>query len=159
MRGEVEARTDGRALRGEACRPVRARPPAFSRSVDLGEGLRLAELWLRLALKAHRGQAAANCAWVCTLAMISRMTSRVVSLSKIGDRPRRGGDHGLRGRPASCLRPGAGRSTRDLLNVLDEIGKIGKHGAGFKSLKDAWADTTTQASCCGDLRRVRRREG
>jgi DNA invertase Pin-like site-specific DNA recombinase len=32
------------------------------------------------------------------------------------------------------------RSTRDLLNVLDEIGK---RGAGFKSLKDAWADTTT----------------
>jgi len=32
------------------------------------------------------------------------------------------------------------RSTRDLLNVLDEIGK---RGAGFKSLKDTWADTTT----------------
>src|SRR5499425_2722500 len=32
------------------------------------------------------------------------------------------------------------RSTRDLLNVLDQIGK---RGAGFKSLKDAWADTTT----------------
>ena len=32
------------------------------------------------------------------------------------------------------------RSTRDLLNVLDHIGK---RGAGFKSLKDAWADTTT----------------
>jgi DNA invertase Pin-like site-specific DNA recombinase len=32
------------------------------------------------------------------------------------------------------------RSTRDLLNVLDEVGK---RGAGFKSLKDAWADTTT----------------
>jgi DNA invertase Pin-like site-specific DNA recombinase len=32
------------------------------------------------------------------------------------------------------------RSTRDLLNVLDEIGK---RGAGFKSIKDAWADTTT----------------
>jgi DNA invertase Pin-like site-specific DNA recombinase len=32
------------------------------------------------------------------------------------------------------------RSTRDLLNVLDEIHK---RGAGFKSLKDAWADTTT----------------
>jgi DNA invertase Pin-like site-specific DNA recombinase len=32
------------------------------------------------------------------------------------------------------------RSTRDLLNVLDEIGK---GGAGFKSLKDSWADTTT----------------
>src|SRR6516225_8649362 len=29
------------------------------------------------------------------------------------------------------------RSTRDLLNVL------GKRGVGFKSLKDAWADTTT----------------
>ena len=32
------------------------------------------------------------------------------------------------------------RSTRDLLNVLDEIGKA---GAGFKSLADTWADTTT----------------
>jgi DNA invertase Pin-like site-specific DNA recombinase len=32
------------------------------------------------------------------------------------------------------------RSTRDLLNVLDEVGK---RGADFKSLKDAWADTTT----------------
>jgi DNA invertase Pin-like site-specific DNA recombinase len=32
------------------------------------------------------------------------------------------------------------RSTRDLLNVLDELSK---RGAGFRSLKDAWADTTT----------------
>jgi DNA invertase Pin-like site-specific DNA recombinase len=32
------------------------------------------------------------------------------------------------------------RSTRDLLNVLDELGK---REVGFKSLKDAWADTTT----------------
>ena len=32
------------------------------------------------------------------------------------------------------------RSTRDLLNVLDEISK---RGAGFRSLKDAWADTAT----------------
>ena len=32
------------------------------------------------------------------------------------------------------------RSTRDLLNVLDELAK---RGAGFRSLKDAWADTTT----------------
>src|SRR5262245_61358277 len=32
------------------------------------------------------------------------------------------------------------RSTRDLLNVLD---KIAKAGATFKSLGDAWADTTT----------------
>src|SRR5207237_6532373 len=32
------------------------------------------------------------------------------------------------------------RSTRDLLNILDEISK---RGAGFKSLADAWADTTT----------------
>jgi DNA invertase Pin-like site-specific DNA recombinase len=32
------------------------------------------------------------------------------------------------------------RSTRDLLNILDEIGK---RGAGFRSLKDVWADTTT----------------
>ena len=32
------------------------------------------------------------------------------------------------------------RSTRDLLNILDTIGKA---GASFKSLADAWADTTT----------------
>jgi DNA invertase Pin-like site-specific DNA recombinase len=32
------------------------------------------------------------------------------------------------------------RSTRDLLNILDRIAKA---GAGFKSLKDSWADTTT----------------
>jgi DNA invertase Pin-like site-specific DNA recombinase len=32
------------------------------------------------------------------------------------------------------------RSTRDLLNVLDQIAKT---GSGFKSLKDTWADTTT----------------
>ena len=32
------------------------------------------------------------------------------------------------------------RSTRDLLNMLDTIAKT---GAGFKSLADAWADTTT----------------
>jgi len=32
------------------------------------------------------------------------------------------------------------RSTRDLLNILD---KIAKAGAGFRSLGDAWADTTT----------------
>ena len=32
------------------------------------------------------------------------------------------------------------RSTRDLLNVLDTISKA---GAGFRSLADAWADTTT----------------
>ena len=33
------------------------------------------------------------------------------------------------------------RSTRDLLNVLDEA--TAQRGAGFKSLKDSWADTTT----------------
>jgi DNA invertase Pin-like site-specific DNA recombinase len=32
------------------------------------------------------------------------------------------------------------RSTRDLLNVLDAVKQA---GAGFRSLKDAWADTTT----------------
>jgi DNA invertase Pin-like site-specific DNA recombinase len=32
------------------------------------------------------------------------------------------------------------RSTRDLLNTLDTIAKA---GAGFRSLGDAWADTTT----------------
>ena len=34
------------------------------------------------------------------------------------------------------------RSTRDLLNTLDAIGKA---GATFRSLGDAWADTTTPA--------------
>lgn len=32
------------------------------------------------------------------------------------------------------------RSTRDLLNTIDAIAK---RGAGFRSLKDTWADTTT----------------
>src|SRR5882757_744521 len=32
------------------------------------------------------------------------------------------------------------RSTRDLLNLL---GTIAERGAGFKSLRDTWADTTT----------------
>ena len=32
------------------------------------------------------------------------------------------------------------RLTRDLLNTLDRIGKV---GAGFRSLADTWADTTT----------------
>src|SRR2546430_13258223 len=32
------------------------------------------------------------------------------------------------------------RSTRDLLNILADISQ---HGSGFKSLHDAWADTTT----------------
>jgi DNA invertase Pin-like site-specific DNA recombinase len=32
------------------------------------------------------------------------------------------------------------RSTRDLLNIID---KIGKAGAQFKSLRETWADTTT----------------
>src|SRR5262245_19902135 len=32
------------------------------------------------------------------------------------------------------------RSTRDLLNILDDIAR---RGAGFKSLHDAWADTTS----------------
>jgi DNA invertase Pin-like site-specific DNA recombinase len=35
---------------------------------------------------------------------------------------------------------GWARSTRDLLNVLDVVAKA---GAGFRSLKDTWADTTT----------------
>lgn len=32
------------------------------------------------------------------------------------------------------------RSTRDLLNILDQLARV---GAGFRSLADAWADTTT----------------
>jgi DNA invertase Pin-like site-specific DNA recombinase len=34
------------------------------------------------------------------------------------------------------------RSTRDLLNVIDAVTK---RGAGFRSLKDVWADTTSPA--------------
>jgi DNA invertase Pin-like site-specific DNA recombinase len=41
--------------------------------------------------------------------------------------------HGCWGDSTPC-------STRDLLNILDAIGKA---GAGFKSLKDTWADTIT----------------
>ena len=54
------------------------------------------------------------------------------------------------GRVLKALKPGdllvitrldrLARSTRDLLNLLDQIGKA---GADFKSLKDTWADTTT----------------
>jgi len=49
------------------------------------------------------------------------------------------------------------RSTRDLLNTLDEVAK---HGAGFKSLADTWADTTTahgrlMLTILGGLARVR----
>lgn len=32
------------------------------------------------------------------------------------------------------------RSTRDLLNILDEVAR---KGAGFRSVRDTWADTTT----------------
>jgi DNA invertase Pin-like site-specific DNA recombinase len=35
------------------------------------------------------------------------------------------------------------RSTRDLLNIIHDVAE---RGAGFKSLKDAWADTTTPIS-------------
>src|SRR5215469_337838 len=38
------------------------------------------------------------------------------------------------------------RSTRDLLNVL---ATIGERGAGFRSLKDTWADTTTPQARAG----------
>ena len=38
------------------------------------------------------------------------------------------------------MKVGSGGSTRDLLNILDMIAKA---GAGFKSLTDKWADTTT----------------
>jgi DNA invertase Pin-like site-specific DNA recombinase len=36
------------------------------------------------------------------------------------------------------------RSTRDLLNVLDAVAK---RQAGFRALKDTWADTTTPHGC------------
>src|SRR6516162_8700733 len=54
------------------------------------------------------------------------------------------------GRAIAALGPGdtlivsrldrLGGSTRDLLNVLDAVAKA---GAGFRSLADTWADTTT----------------
>jgi DNA invertase Pin-like site-specific DNA recombinase len=40
----------------------------------------------------------------------------------------------------TLLRLRAGIPTRDLMNIFDTIAKA---GAGFKSLSDAWADTTT----------------
>ena len=42
------------------------------------------------------------------------------------------------------------RSTRDLLNTLDAIGNA---GAGFRSLADAWADTTTPHGTCASMER------
>ena len=42
------------------------------------------------------------------------------------------------------------RSTRDLLNVLDAVAKA---GAGFRSLADSWADTTTPHGRLQDPRR------
>ena len=60
------------------------------------------------------------------------------------------------------------RSTRDLLNLL---GAVAEKGAGFKSLRDTWADTTTAhgrlmltvlgglAEFEGDLIRARTGEG
>ena len=45
-------------------------------------------------------------------------------------------------RPQVCKLDRLARSTRDLLNTLDAIGKA---GATFRSLGDAWADTTTPA--------------
>ena len=45
------------------------------------------------------------------------------------------------------------RSTRDLLNTLDTIAKA---GAGFRSLGDAWADTTCMPQCqpCSSFNRL-----
>ena len=40
------------------------------------------------------------------------------------------------------------RSTRDLLNILDDIAK---RGAGFRSLHDTWADTATAHGVLGGL--------
>jgi len=37
------------------------------------------------------------------------------------------------------------RSTKDLLNLL---GAVADKGAGFKSLRDTWADTTTPHGIC-----------
>jgi DNA invertase Pin-like site-specific DNA recombinase len=48
-----------------------------------------------------------------------------------------------------------GRSTRDLLNILDTIRKA---GAGFKSLADIWANTTTAQGRLRGRKRRRRYE-
>jgi DNA invertase Pin-like site-specific DNA recombinase len=42
--------------------------------------------------------------------------------------------------PSSTRLDRLARSTRDLLNIL---GAVADKGAGFKSLRDSWADTTT----------------
>ena len=60
------------------------------------------------------------------------------------DRPRRTRQAALAAWPGDVLMvtrlDRLARSTRDLLNILDTIAKP---GAGFKSLADTWADTTT----------------
>jgi DNA invertase Pin-like site-specific DNA recombinase len=53
------------------------------------------------------------------------------------------------------------RSTRDLLNVLDAVKQA---GAGFRSLKNTWADTTTphvqfMLTILGGLAEFERRTG
>jgi DNA invertase Pin-like site-specific DNA recombinase len=47
---------------------------------------------------------------------------------------------GRRGARPIDRQPAARRSTRDLLNVLHEVGE---RGAAFKSIHDAWCDTAT----------------
>jgi DNA invertase Pin-like site-specific DNA recombinase len=54
----------------------------------------------------------------------------------MGLKPKPHTDSTVRAQPLDRL----ARSTRDLLNVLEEITK---RGAGFRSLAAAWADTTT----------------
>ena len=46
----------------------------------------------------------------------------------------------LRGRAGCDATDRLARSTRDLLNVIDAVSR---RGARFRSLKDAWADTTS----------------
>jgi Resolvase, N terminal domain len=56
-------------------------------------------------------------------------------------RPARPGRAGQGNRPPRARRlDQLARSTRDLLNVIEEVSK---RGAGFRSLRDTWADTTS----------------
>jgi hypothetical protein len=80
-----------------------------------------------------------------------RLSFQIAPGSDLGEIASRLKDAGVKCERRSDITPGIGeakvtkldrlaRSTRDLLNTL---ATIGERGAGFKSLNDPWADTTT----------------